>query len=160
MLLFWFNTLCECLLELYSFVLLYTFFCCSTEIVDDIRDECSKYGEVRSLEIPRPIKGVDVPGCGKVCSQEQLADSWKADSMLKWNFNVKCSDDLEARSSTRSLLHLTLKPRIYRIYLVIIFTSSVFIIDLIILMIILIDARVLSSLWPYISCHIFYQSKL
>ena len=49
--------------------------CCSTEIVDDIRDECSKYGEVRSLEIPRPIKGVDVPGCGKVCRQEQLADS-------------------------------------------------------------------------------------
>ena len=78
MLLFWFNTLCESI-ELYSFVFLYIFFCtclcCSTEIVDDIRDECSKYGEVRSLEIPRPIKGVDVPGCGKVCSQEQLADS-------------------------------------------------------------------------------------
>lgn len=37
------------------------------EICDDIRDECGKYGSVRSLEIPRPIKGVDVPGCGKVC---------------------------------------------------------------------------------------------
>lgn len=36
------------------------------EIVEDVREECSKYGPVRSLEIPRPIKGVDVPGCGKV----------------------------------------------------------------------------------------------
>ncbi|KAF6030696.1 U2af50 [Bugula neritina] len=36
------------------------------EIMDDIKEECSKYGSVRSLEIPRPIKGVDVPGCGKI----------------------------------------------------------------------------------------------
>ena len=36
------------------------------EILEDVREECSKYGAVRSLEIPRPIKGVDVPGCGKV----------------------------------------------------------------------------------------------
>jgi len=36
------------------------------EILEDIRDECSKYGEVRSLEIPRPVPGVEVPGCGKV----------------------------------------------------------------------------------------------
>lgn len=38
------------------------------DIYDDIRDECSKYGLVRNLEIPRPIDGVDdVPGVGKVC---------------------------------------------------------------------------------------------
>lgn len=36
------------------------------EIMDDIKDECNKYGVVRSVEIPRPIEGVDVPGCGKV----------------------------------------------------------------------------------------------
>lgn len=36
------------------------------DILDDIREECGKYGVVRSLEIPRPIEGVDVPGCGKV----------------------------------------------------------------------------------------------
>lgn len=36
------------------------------DILEDIREECGKYGLVRSLEIPRPIKGVDVPGCGKV----------------------------------------------------------------------------------------------
>lgn len=36
------------------------------DIMEDIREECSKYGAVRSLEIPRPIEGVDVPGCGKV----------------------------------------------------------------------------------------------
>lgn len=37
------------------------------DILEDIREECNKYGIVRSLEIPRPIEGVDVPGCGKVC---------------------------------------------------------------------------------------------
>merc|ERR1712127_311118 len=36
------------------------------DILEDIREECSKFGEVRSIEIPRPVPGVDVPGCGKV----------------------------------------------------------------------------------------------
>jgi len=36
------------------------------DILDDIREECQKYGTVRSLEIPRPMEGVDVPGVGKV----------------------------------------------------------------------------------------------
>lgn len=36
------------------------------DIVEDIREECNKIGSVRSIEIPRPIEGVDVPGCGKV----------------------------------------------------------------------------------------------
>lgn len=36
------------------------------DILEDIREECGKYGEVRSLEIPRPVPGVEVPGCGKV----------------------------------------------------------------------------------------------
>lgn len=38
------------------------------DILEDIKEECNKYGVVRSLEIPRPIRGVDVPGCGKVRS--------------------------------------------------------------------------------------------
>ncbi|EPQ18897.1 Splicing factor U2AF 65 kDa subunit [Myotis brandtii] len=36
------------------------------EIVEDVRDECSKYGLVKSIEVPRPVDGVEVPGCGKV----------------------------------------------------------------------------------------------
>lgn len=36
------------------------------EIVEDVKDECNKYGAVKSIEIPRPIKGVDVPGVGKI----------------------------------------------------------------------------------------------
>lgn len=36
------------------------------EILEDIREECCKYGSVRSIEIPRPVDGVEVPGCGKV----------------------------------------------------------------------------------------------
>ncbi|XP_071947763.1 splicing factor U2AF 50 kDa subunit-like [Antedon mediterranea] len=36
------------------------------EIVDDVREECGKYGLVRSLEVPRPIEGMDIPGVGKI----------------------------------------------------------------------------------------------
>lgn len=36
------------------------------EILEDVREECCKYGSVRSIEIPRPVDGVEVPGCGKV----------------------------------------------------------------------------------------------
>ena len=36
------------------------------EIMEDIRQECLKYGHIRSMEIPRPIEGVEVPGLGKV----------------------------------------------------------------------------------------------
>jgi splicing factor U2AF 65 kDa subunit len=36
------------------------------EILEDVKEECNKYGIVKSIEIPRPIKGVDVPGVGKI----------------------------------------------------------------------------------------------
>ena len=36
------------------------------DILEDIREECGKYGAVRSVEIPRPVPGVEVPGLGKV----------------------------------------------------------------------------------------------
>ena len=36
------------------------------DILEDIREECGKFGEVKSIEIPRPLPGVEVPGCGKV----------------------------------------------------------------------------------------------
>jgi len=36
------------------------------DILEDIREECSKYGYVKSLDIPRPMANVDVPGVGKV----------------------------------------------------------------------------------------------
>lgn len=36
------------------------------DILEDIREECSRFGEVRSVEIPRPVPGVEVPGLGKV----------------------------------------------------------------------------------------------
>lgn len=40
------------------------------EIVEDVRDECSKYGQVKSIEIPRPVDGLEVPGTGKVGRKE------------------------------------------------------------------------------------------
>lgn len=36
------------------------------EIVEDVKEECSKYGQVKSIEIPRPVDGLEVPGTGKV----------------------------------------------------------------------------------------------
>jgi len=36
------------------------------DILEDIQTECSKYGIVKSIELPRPIEGVEVPGVGKV----------------------------------------------------------------------------------------------
>ncbi|CAG5118058.1 unnamed protein product [Candidula unifasciata] len=36
------------------------------DIVEDVKEECGRYGVVMSLEIPRPIKGVEVPGVGKI----------------------------------------------------------------------------------------------
>lgn len=53
------------------------------DILDDIREECGKYGVVRSLEIPRPIEGVDVPGCGKVFVEfNSIVDCQKAQQSL------------------------------------------------------------------------------
>ena len=37
-----------------------------SDILEDVKEECSKYGVVRGMEIPRPITGIEVPGCGKV----------------------------------------------------------------------------------------------
>lgn len=39
-----------------------------SDILEDIREECAKYGIVKSLEIPRSVPGVDVTGVGKVSS--------------------------------------------------------------------------------------------
>jgi len=36
------------------------------EIFDDIREECTKYGRIRSLHIPRPNPEFNVPGVGKI----------------------------------------------------------------------------------------------
>lgn len=53
------------------------------DIVEDVKEECGKYGMVHSLEIPRPIKGVDVPGCGKIFVEfNSVIDCQKAQQAL------------------------------------------------------------------------------
>lgn len=53
------------------------------DILEDIKEECNKYGVVRSVEIPRPIEGVDVPGCGKVFVEfNSVIDCQKAQQNL------------------------------------------------------------------------------
>lgn len=53
------------------------------DILEDIKEECNKHGVVRSVEIPRPIEGVDVPGCGKVFIEfNSVIDCQKAQQSL------------------------------------------------------------------------------
>jgi splicing factor U2AF subunit len=53
------------------------------EILEDVKDECNKYGMVKSIEIPRPIPGVDVPGVGKIFVEfTSLTECQKAQSAL------------------------------------------------------------------------------
>jgi splicing factor U2AF subunit len=53
------------------------------DILDDVKEECGKYGVVRSVEIPRPIKGVEVPGLGKIFIEfGSIADSQRAQQSL------------------------------------------------------------------------------
>ncbi|CAD6188166.1 unnamed protein product [Caenorhabditis auriculariae] len=53
------------------------------DILVDIREECSKYGVVRSVEIPRPYEGYVVPGVGKVFVEfASKSDCQKAQAAL------------------------------------------------------------------------------
>ncbi|KAI8501021.1 U2 small nuclear RNA auxiliary factor 2 [Branchiostoma belcheri] len=53
------------------------------DILEDVREECGKYGAVLSVEIPRPIEGVDVPGCGKIYVEfRSIMDCQKAQQAL------------------------------------------------------------------------------
>merc|ERR1712004_111875 len=53
------------------------------DILDDVQEECGRYGGVRSIEIPRPIKGVEVPGCGKIFVEfNSVVDCQKAQQAL------------------------------------------------------------------------------
>ncbi|XP_026808993.1 splicing factor U2AF 50 kDa subunit-like [Rhopalosiphum maidis] len=69
------------------------------DILEDIREECNKYGVVRSLEIPRPIEGIDVPGCGKVFIEfNTIPDCQKAQQALagrKFNNRVVVTSFME-----------------------------------------------------------------
>lgn len=50
------------------------------EIFDDIREECSKYGRIRSMQIPRPNKDYQVPGVGKIFIEFATSSDSKAAS--------------------------------------------------------------------------------
>jgi splicing factor U2AF subunit len=53
------------------------------EILEDVREECGKHGRVRSLEIPRPVGGMEPPGCGKIFVEfESVTDAGTAAGAL------------------------------------------------------------------------------
>ena len=53
------------MIQFLGFIYLFIYFFFS-EIFDDIREECSKFGRIRSLQIPRPSTDHQVLGVGKV----------------------------------------------------------------------------------------------
>jgi len=50
------------------------------EIFDDIREECTKYGRIRSLQIPRPNQEFEVPGVGKIFIEYMTPEESRAAS--------------------------------------------------------------------------------
>lgn len=56
------------------------------DILEDVREECGKYGAVKSVEIPRPIPGVDVPGVGKVKQRMKFSFQLFFSFRSLWNF--------------------------------------------------------------------------
>lgn len=59
------------------------------DILEDIRNKCNEYGAVRSVEIPRPIEGVEVPGCGKVRGHE--SGITELILLIKCLYSIRCS---------------------------------------------------------------------
>ncbi|KAH8355542.1 hypothetical protein KR200_003801, partial [Drosophila serrata] len=59
------------------------------DILEDIKKECEKHGVVRSVEMPLPVEGADVPGCGKIFILFDSAfNCQKArEELVKQNFN-------------------------------------------------------------------------
>ncbi|KAM7371444.1 hypothetical protein PAMP_008688 [Pampus punctatissimus] len=59
------------------------------EILEDIREECCKYGGVRSIEIPRPVDGVEVPGCGKLTDVVSTAAAETSSDLIVTVFSLQ-----------------------------------------------------------------------
>ncbi len=49
--------------------------CVLTEICQDVKEECEKYGQVVELKIPRPSGGRQVPGVGKIFVKYDVPES-------------------------------------------------------------------------------------
>lgn len=86
------------------------------DILEDIKEECNKYGVVRSIEIPRPIDGVEVPGCGKVNKKFYHKNScyqFLLSCLLQWcdvnPFDIYFEIHCFFRFSLSSTLFLTVK---------------------------------------------------
>ncbi len=85
------------------------------EILEDIREECCKYGTVRSIEIPRPVDGVEVPGCGKVShySWREERGASRVGNRLKTNENgIFCTIFSKLFSNDSFCDHICQAPKV------------------------------------------------
>lgn len=58
--------------------------------MEDVKEECSKFGPVKSLEIPRPRAGQDVSGVGKIYVEFTNLEGCNKGTVFKYftSFNV------------------------------------------------------------------------
>merc|ERR1719507_2805640 len=80
------------------------------DILEDIKEKCATYGGVKSIEIPRPVPGVEVPGCGKV-----FVEFYSTTDVNSNENNILLSDTVDVQRANRVLLNLiwTIKPHLY-----------------------------------------------
>ena len=53
-------------------------------MVDEIKSECSKFGHIMSMKVPRPMMDLYVPGTGKIFIEYTTVDESKeAKKVLK-----------------------------------------------------------------------------
>ena len=64
------------------------------EIFDDIREECSKYGRIRSLQIPRPNQDFQVPSVGKVRYSEECCLVYQTNKDIRCFHSNYCIEKL------------------------------------------------------------------
>ena len=61
--------------------------------MSDVKDECSKFGCILSLKIPRPLMGLVVPGLGKIfieyATVEEAKEAKKANLLINSNYLVE-----------------------------------------------------------------------
>lgn len=60
------------------------------EIWEDVQEECSKFGALVDMKIPRPQEGNVVPGLGMVSTRFLLAGTWKSMFVSMYSLKFRC----------------------------------------------------------------------
>lgn len=61
------------------------------DIMEDVKEECTKFGPVKSLEIPRPRAGQDVSGVGKIYVEFTNLEGCNKGTVFRYFTSFQCS---------------------------------------------------------------------